>query len=508
MRFTNPVLSGFYPDPSVCRVADDYYLVTSSFEYFPGVPIFHSTDMVNWRQIGHCLTRESQLPLRGSPSSRGVFAPTLRFHDGRFYMISTNVTVLKNFYVWADSPEGPWSDPVWLEEWPGIDPSLLFDNDGKAYITGTSAMFSGELAGIYQAQIDIESGRLTSERRLIWEGTGGSFPEGPHLYRIGDWYYLIIAEGGTEYGHMVTAARSRAPFGPFESCPYNPILTQRSTDNPVQATGHAELIQISEKEWWAVFLGIRPIGYPAAHHLGRETFGAPVTWTADGWPIIGDNGRAALELDAPRLPLSEKEAWLELDDFNGPELALYWNFLRNPSAASWSLEKRPGWLMLQGNAQTLNDTESLAFVGRRQQHFNAKWLTLMEFQPQHDGEEAGMTVVMNERYHYEIARTRLEGKNLVILRRRIGSLWKIEQAVEYNDARIEIGIEADEVKYTFTFSAPDGQQHLLGTGECAMISKEVAGGFTGVYVGLYATGNGKDNTVPAYFDWFNYEIDI
>ncbi|WP_341281039.1 glycoside hydrolase family 43 protein [Paenibacillus sp. FSL H8-0537] len=507
MLFSNPILSGFYPDPSVCRVGDDYYLVTSSFEYFPGVPIFHSTDLVNWRQMGHCLTRESQVPLHGSPSSRGIFAPTLRYNDGRFYMITTNVTAFKNFYVWADDPEGPWSEPVWLEEWPGIDPSLLFDTDGKVYITGTSVMFGGELPGIYQAELDLQSGRLLSERKLIWQGTGGSFPEGPHLYRIGEWYYLIIAEGGTEYGHMVTAARSKKPYGPFEGCPHNPILTQRSTDNPIQATGHAELIQISEQEWWAVFLGIRPIGYPAAHHLGRETFGAPVTWTADGWPIIGDNGRAALELDAPNLPLSEQEPWQELDDFNEPELALHWNFLRNPSEASWSLSERPGWLKLQGSAHTLDDTESPAFVGRRQQHFKAKWSTLMAFQPQLGGEEAGMTVLMNERFHYEIALVRLEGKNQVILRRRIGSLWKIEHSADYSDSIIRLGIEANETHYTFSYSLPYGQTHVLGTGECAMLSKEAAGGFTGVYAGLYATGNGKNNTAPAYFDWFKYEIE-
>ncbi|SFE66655.1 alpha-N-arabinofuranosidase [Paenibacillus algorifonticola] len=506
MRFTNPVLSGFYPDPSVCRVGGDFYLVTSSFEYFPGVPIFHSTDMVNWRQLGHCLTRENQLPLHGSPSSRGIFAPTIRYNNGRFYMITTNVTVFKNFYVWADSPEGPWSDPVWLDEWPGIDPSLMFDEDGKVYITGTSVPFSSEPLGIYQSELDIESGRLIGKRKFIWQGTGGSFPEGPHLYRIGDWYYLIIAEGGTEYGHMVTAARSKAPFGPFESCPHNPILTQRSTDSPIQATGHAELVQISEREWWAVFLGIRPVGYPAAHHLGRETFGAPVTWTEDGWPIIGHNGRAAVELDAPALPPSGQIEWREQDDFNEPELALYWNFLRNPGAESWSLAERPGWLTLHGSAHALDDTQSPAFVGRRQQHFQAKWSTLLEFQPQHDGEEAGLTVLMNERYHYEIALTRLEGTKQVILRRRIGSLWKIEQAAAYNDAQIELSIEADAAQYTFAFSAPGGQPHVLGTGECAMLSKEVAGGFTGVYTGLYATGNGKNSTVPAYFDWFKYEV--
>jgi xylan 1,4-beta-xylosidase len=505
MKFSNPVLSGFYPDPSVCRVGADYYLVTSSFEYFPGVPIFHSTDLVNWRQLGHCLTSESQLPLANSASSHGIFAPTLRYNNGRFYMITTNVTIRKNFYVWADDPAGPWSEPIWLEDWPGIDPSLLFDEDGKVYLTGTSDFSGGEPTGIYQTELDIETGTRIGERKLIWQGTGGSFPEGPHLYRINGWYYLLIAEGGTEYGHIVTIARSETPFGPFESCPHNPVLTHRSTDNKIQATGHADLVQTAAGEWWAVFLGIRPVGYPAVHHLGRETFLAPVIWTADGWPNIGDNGQAALELDRPSLPRSEPAAWSAFDHFDQPELPLYWNFLRNPDPLSWSLSERPGWLTLHGLAASLDDTQAQAFIGRRQQHFHAKWSTLLEFNPLRNAEEAGLTVLMNERHHYEIAFTMLEGRRQVIVRRRIGSLWKIEHAVDYSDSSIVLGIEAEEKQYTFTYAAPGGSTHVLGTGECSMLAKEVAGGFTGVYVGLYATGHGTAASSPAYFDWFNYD---
>ncbi len=506
MAFSNPILSGFYPDPSICRVGDDYYLVTSTFEYFPGVPIFHSRDLVNWRQIGHCLTRESQLPLQDSASSHGIFAPTLRHHQGRFYMITTNITVRKNFYVWSDKPEGPWSEPIWLEEWPGIDPSLLFDEDEKVYLTGTSGFGGHEPVGIYQTELEIESGKLLGERRMIWQGTGGSFPEGPHLYKLNGWYYLLIAEGGTEYGHMVTIARSRAPYGPFESCPHNPILTHRSTDNSIQATGHADLVQISETEWWAVFLGIRPIGYPAVHHLGRETFLAPVTWTEDGWPMIGDKGQASLTMGvSPSLPAGESAQWAALDDFDQSSLAPYWNFLRNPAEGSWSLAERPGWLTLHGLAGSLDDTKAQAFIGRRQQHFRAEWSTLLSFHPEREGEEAGLTVIMNERHHYEIGLTLLNGRRQVIVRRRVGSLWKIEHAAEYADSLITLGIKATESMYTFYYGAPDGEEHIAGTGECSMLAKEVAGGFTGVYAGMYATGNGAASGAPAYFDWFKYE---
>ena len=241
MSYRNPVLPGFHPDPSVCRVGEDYYLVTSSFEYFPGVPIFHSRDLVHWRQIGHCLTRPSQLPLERAPSSTGIYAPTIRHHDGTFYMITTNVSDGRHFYVSAQDPAGEWSEPVWVdvrEQIGGsIDPSLFFDDDGRVYLTCTGPGWK-----IFQVEIDLASGKLLSEPRLISRGTGNRCPEGPHLYKIGGFYYLMLAEGGTEYGHLESIARGESPWGPFTPCPHNPILTHRNVDSPVQATGHADLI--------------------------------------------------------------------------------------------------------------------------------------------------------------------------------------------------------------------------------------------------------------------------
>ncbi|OMF37767.1 glycoside hydrolase 43 family protein [Paenibacillus sp. FSL H8-0548] len=503
MNYRNPVISGFHPDPSVCRVGSDYYLVTSSFEYFPGVPIFHSKDMVHWQQIGHCLTRESQLPLQKAGSSNGIFAPTLRHYNGRFYMITTNVTIRKNFYVTSENAEGPWSEPVWLD-WDGIDPSLMFDEDGKVYITGTGEFDGSEKAGIYQAEIDLVTGQLCSPRRFVWGGTGGAFPEGPHLYRIFDTYYLMISEGGTEYGHMVTIARSDSPYGPFESNPSNPILSHRSRQSSIHATGHADLIQAEDGSWWAVCLGIRPIGYPYRHHLGRETFLAPVRWSDDKWPTIGELGIIDEVMNAGTLTLGQGEQWCERDDFNKSMLAHSWNFLRNPSADDWSLVERAGWLTLHGSAITLNEADSPAFVGRRQQHFACSVSTLLEFEPNHDGEEAGLTVYMNEQFHYEIALVHQAGRRNVILRRRIGSLWKESFVSEYSDSRIIFGIEADASSYRFTFATEVGEKHIAGEAECCLLATEVAGGFTGVFFGLYATGNGKPCQAPAYFDRFDY----
>lgn len=508
MKFTNPVITGFHPDPSVCRVGSDYYLVTSSFEYFPGIPIFHSTDLVNWKQLGHVLTRESQLPLTRIYSlgpSQGIFAPTIRYHQGRFYVITTNITTTKNFYVWADHPEGPWSEPIIIEDWGGIDPSLFFDEDGKVYISGTGAFGTDEPEGIYQAELDIESGKLLSEKQLIWKGTGGSSPEGPHLYKINGWYYLLIAEGGTEYGHMVTISKSRSPYGPFDSNPNNPILSNRSSDKPIQATGHADLVQAADCTWWAVFLGIRPVGYPKRHHLGRETNLASVQWTEEGWPIIGNAGRAEVEYDVLSLPLGNPEQWQGHEDFNNPILSPVWNFYRNPPVGSWSLTERHGWLTLHGQGCTLNDTGSPAFVGRRQQHLNCEISTLMEFIPKEDGEEAGLTVFMNENYHYEIAKTLQNGKSLILFRRQIGSLWKVETEVEYDEPTVILGIKANDFGFTFTFTSSNGEEITIGRGESSMLSTEVAGGFTGLFFGMYATGNGKASIAPAHFDYFNYK---
>ncbi|ULT58280.1 glycoside hydrolase family 43 protein [Neobacillus drentensis] len=504
MKYQNPVISGFHPDPSICKVGDDFYLVTSSFEYFPGVPIFHSKDLVNWKQIGHCLTRDSQLPLHESKSSMGIFAPTIRYNNGRFYMITTNLTIGKNFIVWAENPEGPWSEPIWLD-WPGIDPSLLFNEDGKVLLTGTQDIFSGEPSGIYQAEVNVEAGEILTERRLIWQGTGGAHPEGPHLYKINGIYYLMIAEGGTEYGHMVTMARSKQPFGPFESHPNNPILTHRSSASPIQATGHADLVQYIDGSWWIVFLGIRPapISFSGKHHhLGRETFLAPVDWNDEGWPIIG--AQVELEMDGRTLKIEDKVSLKRKDDFNETTLDFSWNFLRNPIDECWSLTDRPGYLALYGSSKSLNDLDSQAFVGRRQQHFDCKVSTLLEFSPIDEGEEAGLTVFMNDRFHYEIALGIRDGVKKVFVRRRIGSLWKVESEHKYGEEAIILTVHADAKNYTFSFQQQGGESTILGSGECSLLSTEVAGGFTGVYFGLYAAGSEERRGTPAYFDWFEY----
>jgi alpha-N-arabinofuranosidase len=511
MNYRNPMIPGFYPDPSVCRVGEDYYLVTSTFEYFPGVPVFHSRDLVDWELIGHCLTRPEQVPLGGSRASGGIFAPTIRYHEGRFYMVVTNVTGGGHFYVWTDDPAGEWSDPIWVNTGAfGIDPSLFFDDDGTCYFTATS------MNGLVQCPIDIATGKALEAPRPVWQGTGGSFPEAPHLYKIHGAYYMMLAEGGTERGHMVTIARGPTPYGPWEACPHNPILSHRSTGRPIQSTGHADLFEAHDGSWWLVFLGTRPHGqYPLFHNLGRETNLAPVTWTLDGWPVVGVDGHAERESAAPAFATAVRRRWDEPteDTFEGDTLPLYWNWLRNPDMSNYRLGERPGWLRLLGTGVTLNETASPTFVGRRQQHHQMVISATLDFSPSLDGEEAGLTVYMNNTHHYEVAVTSQGGRRVAIARRTIGSLSVITAQRELPEAgEVELSVVAEtpagaeprahaggNPTYALRFRVDGGEPVVLDTPEMRYIATEVAGGFTGAYLGVYTTGNGVPCNVAADF---------
>ncbi|MEV5718573.1 family 43 glycosylhydrolase [Amycolatopsis mediterranei] len=293
---TVPIVPGFHPDPSICRVGDTYYLANSSFEYVPGVPIRRSTDLVSWELVGHALTRPSQLPPSEGAANTGVFAPTLRHHDGRFHLVTTNILEAHrgHLIVTAEDPAGPWSDPVHVPGTDGIDPDLCWDDAGGCHLTWAS--FRPERPGITSVPIDPATGAMLAEPRPLWNGTGLAAPEGPHLYRVDGWWYLLLAEGGTERGHVVTIARARALEGPYEPAPTNPILTHRSTTHPVQNTGHADLVECADGSWALVYLGVRPRGKtPRFHVNGRETFLAGVDWV-DGWPVvIEDRHRVAPE---------------------------------------------------------------------------------------------------------------------------------------------------------------------------------------------------------------------
>ncbi len=509
LAYRNPVVPGFYPDPSVIRVGDDYFMVSSTFEFFPGVPVLHSRDLVNWRQIGHCLTRKSQLNLDQCPCSRGIWAATIRHHDGVFYMITTimNPAVnqgapLRKFLVTATDPAGEWSDPIWIEQ-PGIDPSLLFDDDGKVYLTSNGGA-NGQ-KGINQNLLDVRTGKLLSDDRVIWGGTGGAYPEGPHLYKINGWYYLTIAEGGCQIGHFQTVARSRSPWGPFEAYSRNPILSHRGRGGHViQGLGHMDWVQDQRGNWWMFSLGYR-MTRQFFYHLGRETFLAPMKWTDDGWPIIGDDGKLEIEMQAD---LPAPHPWPTeptRDDFNDKKLGFAWNALRNAADGTWSLTEKPGSLTLHGNASNLDDLAAPAFIGRRQCHWDVTARAHLDFAPTANGDEAGLTMFYQNEYHYEIAILRVQGQNRLIVRRRVADLTAIVADHLAPPGPVTLVVRADKLKYTMGFESA-GQFHAIATGSTQHLSCEAAPvGFTGVYLAMYATGNGKPASAPARFDWFDYQ---
>jgi alpha-N-arabinofuranosidase len=403
-----------------------------------------------------------------------------------------------NFIVTAREPAGPWSEPMLVDQ-RGIDPSLFFDRDGSVIYTT-----SGD--GALQSRIDITTGKVLSEPKVVWAGSGGQYPEGPHLYFRDGWYYMLLSEGGTEYGHMITMARSKNPWGPFEPCTRNPLLTHRSVRSAIQALGHADLVDTPDGHWFAVFLGIRPNGYPPCYHLGRETFLAPVEWAEDGFPIIGKHGRIELEMETA-LTLEPASSPETRDDFNASTLGHDWNFLRNPEPALYSLEERPGFLRLRGAAHGLDDTASPTWVGRRQRHFVVSAATLLEFEPATEREEAGFAIRQNERHHYEMFVTLRGSKPSVVLRRRIGSLQAEVASAPLSGSeasRLVLAVRAERDRYVFLYGPSESELRPLGEGETRYLSTEVASGFTGVYFAMYASGNGALCQKPADFAWFDY----
>jgi xylan 1,4-beta-xylosidase len=513
-RVINPVIPGFSPDPSICRVGEDYYLVVSSFEYFPSIPVFHSRDLVNWRQIGHCIDRESQLPGWAPWHSTGMQAPTIRHIAGRFYV---TCTTSRNFIVSADDPAGPWSDPVWVEQ-PGIDPSIFQDDDGKVYYTNSYRYKDDDGMGVVcigQSEIDLATGAFIQQPRVIWGGTGGQGPEAPHLYKVDGRYYLMIAEGGTEFGHMETLARSDTPWGPWETCPHNPIFTNRSTNRPLQVCGHGDMVEAPDGSWWMVYLAVRPIGYHWVHVTGRETCLAPVQWNADGWPVVGEDGRLPIAFDA-ELPHAMQPWPRGYDDavvekFAGQRLDDEWNFIRHPRRENYRLGERPGCLTLLGAATSIDSMEQPTWVGRRQRHIHCGVQTLLHFAPGDepegtgDGQEAGLSVYQNWMHHYDLAILRRRQRNWIVLRRRIGNLVGEEACLPVDGESLHLRVEADAHGYAFHVSADGERWQQLGWGEARYLSTEVGGRFTGVYFALYATGNGKPCCSPAYFEGFRYE---
>ncbi|MBE6861663.1 MAG: glycoside hydrolase family 43 protein [Ruminococcus sp.] len=481
MKYSNPILRGFYPDPSVCMAEGKYYMVCSTFQYFPGVPVFESDDLVNWTQAGHCLTRKSQVMLENIRSSGGVFAPTIRYNNGRFYMVTTNDTLRRHFYVWTDNIYGEWSEPIFVDQ-DGIDPSLYFE-DGRTFFISNGMDDFGE-NGIVQCEIDIETGRKLTESRVIWKGSGGRFLESPHMYKINGEYYLMAAEGGTEYGHMVTYARSRDIWGEFIGYPKNPVLTNRNKGGySIQGVGHGDLVQDKYGDWHIIHLGFRQIGeWSTYHHLGREVFMTPVFFGENGWFTAGLDGTTTHEYEIQGDFTQNRK---NLYTFENTQWDREWIYLRHPHEENYKLSENS--LTLHGTSVTLDEAVSPTFLGIRQLDFNME----LSVNVTSDGGESGITMYMDESHHYDLAFEKsADGSARVLLRLNIGDVKSVQNAVTVKSESARLIVRSDSFNYSFFVQ--DGEtEAMLGKAQTRYLSSEVAGGFTGVVMGLYSVGDGS-----------------
>jgi len=511
-EYLNPILTGFYPDPTICRQGADYYLATSSFAFFPGVPLFTSRDLVHWTQIGSILNRPTQLNLDSAGVSRGIFAPSLSCRPGKLWMITTLVDRGGNFLVTTTDPSGPWSDPVWLG-FDGIDPSLFFDDDGRVYIVHNGLPEGPQLYGqghraIWIQEYDTTAQRLVGPHRMIVNGgvdisQHPIWIEAPHLFRKDGWYYLICAEGGTAEQHSEVVFRSRAIFGPYEPGPVNPILTQRHLDParpfPVWTAGHADFVETQRGEWWAVFLGTRPYE-DYTFNTGRETFLLPVRWEG-GWPVIL-SGKATVPyvVRSPDLPRDPRPGtalsgnFTDRDDFSAPLLAPTWTFLRTVREPWAETTSDPGWLSLQARPDALEGPGQPSFVGRRQQHAWATASAAMRYRPLAEGDKAGIVAFQGSDAFYFLGVTLAGGTPMIELQQRSGPPNAATTAVIASaplesspDSTLYLRIRARGGSYDFYYAYhPDDWVLLKGDADGTILSTRVAGGFVGTLLAMYA----------------------
>ena len=511
--FYNPILPGWYSDPSVCTNGEgDYYLVTSTFSYFPGVPIFHSRDLVNWKQTGHVLTRESQLQnLAKQHVSGGIFAPDISYNPANktYYMVTTNVGA-GNFFVKTQDPTGEWSDPIALPEVQGIDPAFFFDEDGRAYIVNNDDAPDGkpEYPGhrtVRIVEFDTAADRCIGERKIIVNK--GCRPEekpiwceGPHIYKIGGRYYLMTAEGGTSTWHSEVIYRGDSPMGPFTPWEGNPILTQRTLDanraNPVTCAGHADLVQGPDGDWWSVFLACRPIAKDS-ENLGRETFMMPVRWTEDGWPYMTREGETVPLQLAKKGVIREEETtfgnFARTENFTDTVLGHDWFTLRGPAREYYSLTSNPGHLTLKCAPVKSTEKAVISYVGRRIHHHKYSAGTTLTFVPEHEKQCAGMLLFKDEGNQYFFGKDLSSGSQRVVLRR-ISDMTPSEVAsktLDPDNQTVSLRIESKGLNLDFKYSTDGGKtwETLAENLDAEFMSTARTGGFTGTTVGLYASDN-------------------
>lgn len=516
-EYRNPILAGFYPDPSIVTVGSDYYMVNSTFGFFPGIPVFHSRDLVNWTQLGNVIDRSDMMPFDGIHlGQNGVYAPAIEHRNGLFYVINTCVGCGGNFVVTARDPAGPWSDPIWLPHIQGIDPSLFFDDDGKVYIVHhrdpVQKRYPAHTA-VWLMEVDPVTFAPRSEDAMLVDG-GVEAPwhteylEGPHLYKVNGKYLLSAAGGGTGYFHGQLTYRADAPFGPYEANPNNPVLTQfglpDDRPNPVTATGHADLFQDANGDWWIVFLGTRiynlttPPQDPGRFHTGRETFMLPVTWR-DGWPVVLNDAPVPYIIRGPDLPRTAPPTvpttgnFTLRDEFDAARLSPQWLFVRTPHTQWWTTGG--GELLIAPRNDRIGDNNQPSFIGRRLAHMTATVTTQMTFTPHSADDEAGLIAVQNDANFYAFGLGRdAEGQTVLRVRRRgddaepaRGAVLAEKRVTTRGPILLRINVDSSELDFAYSL---DGANFitLVDNADVTPLTTAHAGGFTGAIMGMYAEG--------------------
>ena len=539
-HFINPIINGAHPDPSICRVGEDYYIVNSSFEYFPGLPIHHSKDLVNWELIGYGLHREDQcngkMNLVDVQSDGGIHAPTIRYNNGTFYIITTNVYSpgdrlpgeMRNFIITAKNPSGPWSEPHLIEGAPGIDPDIFFDDNGKVYFTGThhpGDMNSNGIGEIWIQELDLKNWKLVGNRHSVWDGAFGCCTEGPHIYKEHGLYYLLVAEGGTGKNHAVMIAASKEIFGPYEENPRNPILTSRHLSNEyfVNSTGHADIIELSDGRWYMVSLGKRN-DLDGDANMGRETYLIPVVWepTIIKWEQVSETKwepvRYLFPVAAPLtgkveritpLPYSDKPQYIDntfIDDFNDDNLNLEWTFIRVPHKRTYTLLGNSGHLRLFSNLNNIENRKRFSMMGFRQKESDFDYEVKMTFSPNDDKVESGVIHYQKE-WNYLTSVVYKNNKRFYLEQKfkqkdkKVTSLKKV--LLKNYKGNIIFKTVSRKDSYTFYYSLDNGKNFNYFTSTDAI--KVLDRNYTGALLGIFSTSNGKISRDYADFDWVRYK---
>jgi alpha-N-arabinofuranosidase len=474
MKYQNPIIRGFNPDPSICRVGRNFYLVTSSFEYFPGLPIYHSTDLVNWKLVGHCVDRLEQLPLDKAKSSGGVWAPTLRYSNGMFYVTAT-FDGIGNFIMYSEKADSGWSNPIWTNM-DGIDPSMYFENGEMYYCANDiGTRFKKYVSeGISVAKMNPKTGQVIGDIHRVWEGCGGGWIEAPHIYKYNDWYYLMCSEGGTSYGHSIVIAKSKEILGPYVGCPENPILTNRNdTTKAVTCSGHGDFVEDQNGNTWLVHLGVRAV--QNLSHIGRETYLLPVSWK-EGWPCIGDYKKSQIDVETPLIIEEQK-------------LTKFWTAqIGGKSDKNWIYRGLPNidnyeW---KEDGITLKGSPSSTFLAVRPLDIECTIESKLDLYLPNNGDKAGMAVYLSEQYNYTIFVENQEGKKYLCIERLVGD-WQSKVFEGYWDENsIQLKIIAQREYYNFYYYKNNSWVWSASMAT-KFLSCEFAGKcFTGTVIGVFA----------------------